>query len=93
MAGGMGGGNRLPLGARTRVTEAASPSAAPPCPVRHCWVNAPVDGGQPRPGLLLEWRKDDLGRWEGRVSYPAELRPGRWATVEEWLSAELLATA
>jgi hypothetical protein len=89
-------GDRVPLHARTRAGGAPAVPAggsAAPCPVRHCWVNAPADGGQPRPGLLLEWRKDDLGRWEGRVSYPAELRPGRWATVEEWLSAELLSTA
>jgi hypothetical protein len=61
--------------------------------VRHCWVNAPSDGGAPRPGLLLEWRKGELERWEGRVVYAAELRPGRWATVEEWLAAEVLSTA
>jgi hypothetical protein len=60
------------------------------CPVKHCWVNNPVDQGLPRPGLLLEWRRDDLGRWEGRVSYAAQLRPGRWATVEEWLAGETL---
>ena len=28
-------------------------------PARHCWVAAPVDGVQPRPGLLLEWRRVD----------------------------------
>jgi hypothetical protein len=73
----------------------APPGARPadPCPVKHCWVNAPADGGPPRPGLLLEWRKDDVGRWEGRVLYAAELRAGRWATVEEWLAADLLSTA
>jgi hypothetical protein len=52
-----------------------------------------VDGAASRPGLLLEWRRTPEGRWEGRVSYAAELRPGRWATVEEWLGAELLSTA
>ncbi len=51
----------------------------------------PVDGSQPRPGLLLEWRR--VGHlWEGRVVYVAQLRPGRWATVEEWVPAELLST-
>jgi hypothetical protein len=34
------------------------------------------------------------GRWEGRVTYPARLRPleanGGWLVVEEWLPAELL---
>ena len=51
----------------------------------------PVDGSEPRPGLLLEWRR--AGHlWEGRVVYVAQLRPGRWATVEEWVPAELLST-
>jgi hypothetical protein len=76
------------LHARSR---APAPAPQPPaCPVKHCWVTGPVDGGAPRPGLLLEWRRDESDRWEGRVSYAAELRPGRWATVEEWLSADLL---
>ncbi len=42
-----------------------------------------------RPGLLVEWRQDDV-RWEGRVVYAAQLRPGVWVTVEEWLPAALL---
>ncbi len=41
------------------------------------------------PGLLLDWRW--AGHlWEGRVVYVAQLRPSRWATVEEWIPAELL---
>jgi hypothetical protein len=51
-----------------------------------------VDGPQARAGLLIEWRKADRGRWEGRVVYLAELRPGRWSVVEEWVAAELLST-
>jgi hypothetical protein len=95
MAGGFGRGG-LPLHARSRSAGAATAPSAPeppPCPVKHCWVTGPVDGGRPRPGLLLEWRKDGSERWEGRVTYAAELRPGRWATVEEWLPAALLSTA
>lgn len=84
--GGYGGGG-LPLHARARRDP--SPEA---CPVRHCWVEAPLDGGGPRAGLLLEWRRSVGGHWEGRVVYAAQLRPGQWATVEEWLSAELLST-
>ena len=53
-------------------------------------MTAPVDGGAPRPGLLLEWRRGD-GGWEGRVAYAAELRTERWGTVEEWLPAEVVA--
>lgn len=88
----------VPLHARARVDAAAPPAppaspAQPSGPARHCWVRTPVDAGAPRPGLLLEWRRDPRGWWEGRVVYAAELRPGQWATVEEWLAAELLSTA
>lgn len=64
-----------------------------PNPGRHCWISLPVDGSTPRPGLLLEWRQVVRGRWEGRVVYVAQLRPGRWAVVEEWVAAELLTAA
>jgi hypothetical protein len=92
MARGGYGGSGVPLHARARSGVAAPAPVPPgePCPVKHCWVTVPVDGGGPRPGLLLEWRKDGAGRWEGRVVYAAELRPGRWATVEEWLGEALL---
>ena len=64
------------------------------CPARHCWVSGAVDAeGVKRPGLLMEWRQIS-GRWEGRVTYAARLRPleanGGWLVVEEWLPAELL---
>jgi hypothetical protein len=96
--GGYGQGSGVPLHARTRPGAAAEPAPvategaydAGACPARHCWVSAPVDGNRPRPGLLLEWRKVERGRWEGRVVYAAQLRAGRWATVEEWVPAELL---
>ncbi len=74
------------------VAPGVAPGGGPDGPARHCWVVAPPDGGGRRPGLLLEWRRGDSGRWEGRVVYAVELRPGRWATVEEWLAAELLST-
>lgn len=100
MAGGYGRGAGIALKDRMRVDHPQEP-ARPPAdssgaggqdqPGRHCWVSVPVDGSQPRPGLLVEWRR--AGRlWEGRVVYVAQLRPGRWATVEEWVPAELLST-
>jgi hypothetical protein len=100
MAGGMGGGwskrgSGVPLAQRVRGDRPA-PEAPPddPCPARHCWVAGAVDAeGVKRPGLLLEWRQV-AGRWEGRVTYVARLRPleanGGWLVVEEWLPAELL---
>ena len=50
----------------------------------------PVDQGPPRPGLLLQWRRnlDAVGVWGGLVTSPAQLRPGEWAAVTEWLSAD-----
>jgi hypothetical protein len=61
-----------------------------PCPARHCWVSAAVDGlGVKRPALLVEWRQTSTGAWEGRVVYAA-LLAGRWVTVEDWVDATLL---
>ncbi len=90
--GGYGTGNGLPLSERRRVgDETPQPvSGATEPPARHCWVSLPVDGSSARPGLLLEWRQVDRGRWEGRVVYVAQLRPGQWAVVQEWVAAELL---
>ena len=93
--GGYGPGAGIPLKDRVRVDQGSADSATPAIaaaaehPGRHCWVSVPVDASQPRPGLLLEWRR--AGHlWEGRVVYVAQLRPGRWATVEEWIPSELL---
>jgi hypothetical protein len=96
--GGYGRGAGIPLKDRVRPgrdpdqeSPTAGDSAGLDQPGRHCWIALPVDGSQPRPGLLLEWRR--AGHlWEGRVVYAAQLRPGRWASVEEWVPAELLAT-
>jgi hypothetical protein len=102
MAGGMGGGWSkrgvgVPLSERVRSDRpapAAPVARGEACPARHCWVGGAVDAeGLKRPGLLLEWRQVG-GRWEGRVTYVARLRPleanGGWLVVEEWLPAELL---
>lgn len=103
VAGGGGWGKRghgVPLSQRVRAPGPGEPAPLPaqvtadPCPARHCWVSGAVDAeGIKRPGLLLEWRQVH-GRWEGRVTYVARLRPldagGGWLAVEEWLPAELL---
>ena len=93
--GGYGRGAGIPLKDRVRVDQGSEGSAtpaiaaAPEHPARHCWVSVPVGASQPSLGLLLEWRR--AGHlWEGRVVYVAQLRPGRWATVEEWIPSELL---
>lgn len=90
--GGYGRGAGIPLKDRVRVDQTPQTAqSGPEHPGRHCWVSVPVDASQPRPGLLLEWRR--AGHlWEGRVVYVAQLRPGRWATVEEWIPSELLTT-
>jgi hypothetical protein len=97
--GGYGGGTGIPLQDRVRgatppaASSARGVGAGDDCPARHCWVAVPVDGSRPRPGLLLEWRKVERGRFEGLVTYAAQLRPGRWTTVTEWVPAELLTQA
>jgi hypothetical protein len=84
----MGRRSGIPLAARVRVGE----SPIDDCPARHCWVSDAVDRlGVKRPGLLLEWRRQD-GAWQGRVVYLAHLRPGEWQLVEEWLHAALLSS-
>jgi len=86
MAGGMRrGGGGIPLVDRVRADVSSDT-----CPARHCWVaGAADDRGVKRPGLLVEWRRNDVD-WQGRVVYAAELRPGEWSLVEEWLPASLL---
>lgn len=103
MARGGYGNRGVPLAERVRagaapaVATPAGPAPAPvpapnrpPCPAKHCWISLPVDDSAPRPGLLLEWRKGEAGRWEGRVVYLAMLRGERWSLVEEWIPAALL---
>ena len=96
--GGYGRGAGIPLKDRVRVDPTDPSASRPPTtatgpehPGRHCCVSVPVDGSRPRPGLLLEWRRAEH-LWEGRVVYVAQLRAGRWATVGEWIPAELLTT-
>jgi hypothetical protein len=105
MTGGMRrGGGGIPLVDRVRGSAPGGPHPAEPhpadppgphaaesCPARHCWVaGAADDRGEKRPGLLVEWRRTDHGDWHGRVVYAAQLRPGEWSLVEEWLSSTLL---
>lgn len=90
--GGYGQGTGIPLGERVRRSAeppGGTPTPAAEAPARHCWIAGPVDGAGPRVGLLLEWRVTGDG-YEGLVIYPSQLRPGRWATVMEWLPAPLL---
>jgi hypothetical protein len=97
VAGGMskrGGG--MPMSERVGLSRGGDVAAEPQddCPARHCWVLDPADRShRRRPGILLEWRRTDAGTWEGRVAYVAELRPGLWAAVEEWIPASLVAAA
>ncbi|MCY7397178.1 MAG: hypothetical protein LH468_13700 [Nocardioides sp.] len=103
MAGGMGGGwnsrrgSGIPLEQRVRVgaeqPARARGEGAERCPARHCWVADAIDSRSVRrPGLLVEWRRQD-GRWQGRVVYAAQLRADGWALVEEWVPSELLTVA
>ena len=63
-------------------------------PGRHCWVADPADDATARrAGLLVEWRPAVGGGWEGRVVHVSQVRPGRWALVEEWVDESLLGPA
>jgi hypothetical protein len=74
-----------------RVARTGTHPVAPACPGRHCWVADPADrSAEKRPALLVEWRRDGYGGWQGRVVYVAGLRAGRWALVEEWVDEALL---
>lgn len=93
VAGGYGRGAGIPMKDRVRVGQAppASSGSSSECPARHCWVSVPADGGPPRPALLLGWRREGVaGPWVGHVAYVAELRPGEWAAVVEWLAVDRL---
>lgn len=71
---------------------ARSRAAQSPCPLRHVWVSDPADRSHTkRPGLLVEWRRAPTGiGWEALVLYGAELRPGEWAVIQEWLGEALV---
>ena len=81
-----------PVTARSLGVVRLSAADGPDCRARHCWVADPADrSGQKRPGLLVEWRRAAAGPgWQGLVVYAAQLRPGRWAVVEEWVDESLL---
>src|SRR5450432_725399 len=88
VAGGSAGRrDRMPMIERVRLSAGGLE-----CPARHCWVADPADrSGEKRPSLLVEWRRLPAGPgWQGLVIYAAQLRPGRWAMVEEWVNQSLL---
>lgn len=93
--GGYGRGAGIPLRERRRAgTVPAPPVSEATQPARHCWVLVPAGlSHAPAPALLLEWRRAAQAEgWEGRVVYAAQNRPNEWATVEEWLHADMLTT-
>lgn len=96
MAGGYGRGSGIPLRDRVRVDQPRDRTDTKktqlPSPGRHCWITLPADAGEPRLGLLLRWEHRSAG-WAGEVVYSAQLRPGEWATVTEWLASHLLTTS
>jgi hypothetical protein len=83
MAGGMRRGDGPALGER-----AAGAIAAPQA--RHCWADPPGHPG-PWPGLVVEWRRDGAGSWEGRCIYVVEgLDPQGPRVIERWVPARCL---
>ena len=94
MAGGMSRPRPtlpVPVAIRGRSPSSEDRAGAPDGPGRHCWVADPSDDTTARrAGLLVEWRRAVGGGWEGRVVQVTQLRPGRWALVEEWVDESLL---
>ena len=94
MAGGMSRRRpavAVPVAIRGRDDEARLPDGGPG---RHCWLADPADDTTARrAGLLVEWRRAVGGGWEGRVVHVSQVRPGRWALVEEWVDESLLGPA
>jgi hypothetical protein len=69
---------------RDRGGQAAAP------PARHCWAEPPGHPG-PWPGLVVEWRKDGGGGWEGRCVYVIDgVDAAGSRLVERWLPASCL---
>jgi hypothetical protein len=58
---------------------------------RHCWVHTPEAPSEPRPGLVIEWRRAATG-WQGRVVYTLD-DADQATTVETWIPAERLRPA
>ena len=65
-----------------------------PAPVgaRHCWLTDPPGEPGRWPGLVVEWRRGDLG-WEGRVAYGVPGTVGAIRLIEQWLPASHLRPA
>jgi hypothetical protein len=68
------------------LCETASPRARPDTVGSSTRLTIPVQ----RPGLLVEWNQTDDDDWRGRVIYSAQMRPGEWTTLEEWLPVKSL---
>lgn len=90
--GGMAGGMNQRRGPTMAERVARGAENHDPCPMRHVWVADAADGaGVKRPGLLVLWRRTEGGTgWEALVLYGAQLRPGQWAVVQEWVGEALL---
>jgi hypothetical protein len=89
MAGGMS--RRVAPSLAERSGRQASPGTGPVA--RHCWADPPGHPG-PWPGLVVEWRRDRSGGWEGRCIYAmTEPDAGAVRVVERWLPASALTRA
>ena len=89
MAGGM---NSAAAGSASRwpsVSPSVTASTHAPPDTAGSSTPPTIPGNQ-RPGLLVEWHHTDEDEWLGRVIYSAQLRPGEWITLEEWLPTKSL---
>ncbi len=72
--------------------EAAAEVQQRPSPrQRHCWVHTPEAPSEPRPGLVIEWRRTATG-WQARVVYALD-DDDHATTIETWVPAGRLRRA
>ncbi len=82
----MGSGRRGPSLAERSALAGKTRAPAGAC---HCWV---IEEDARRPGLLLEWRKQD-GRWQGLVAYLRVDKQGKYTLLQSWLDGAQLRAA
>lgn len=76
---------------RAAAEERARDSARPsPGLGKHCWVlAAPCSAEERTAAVLVEWRQDSAGQWEGRVVYALQLSD-RVSVLDTWIPSSLL---
>lgn len=96
MSGGMSRRAGPSLAERVAATRAAAEQRSrddtdsTPGVGKHCWVlAAPCSAEERTAAVLVEWRQDPAGQWEGRVVYAVQLSD-RISVLDTWMPSSLL---